>query len=301
MSLKIEDLSISSLDGKEILKDINLEIKEGEWIGLAGENGSGKTTLLRAILRVLPERMFFRKGRIILDGKDLLKVSEKEIRQIRGKEIFMIIQEPHLYFNPSINIFKQIEEFALSHGLDKNQIRERIFSSLELAGFEEPEKWLKMFPFQLSSGMLQRIGIGMALLHESKFILADEPTSSLDNVHEKQIINLFISLKNIKKIGFIFVTHRIDLLKGITEKTVIIYKGYILEVGKTDNLFLEPFHPYTSALLGKPLFRKYHFKRIENQNSCFFSSFCPSKMKKCEEMPPIFEKYGRVVRCWLYE
>jgi oligopeptide transport system ATP-binding protein len=301
MKLKIENLCISSYEGKEILKDINLEINEGEWIGLAGETGSGKTTLLKAILRILPERMFFKKGRIILDGKDLLRVREKEMRGIRGKEISMIIQEPHLYFNPSINIFKQIEEFALSHGMGKDQLRERIFSFLELAGFEEPEKWIKMFPFQLSSGMLQRIGIGMALLHEPKFILADEPTSSLDNVHEKQIINLFRSLKKIKKMGFIFVTHKIDLLKGITEKTAVIYKGHILEFGGTDNLFLEPFHPYTSLLLGKSLFGKYHFRRIENQNSCSLSSFCPSKMKKCEEMPPLFERNGRSVRCWLYE
>ncbi len=300
MSLRIENLSISSFDGKEILKDVNLEIKEGEWVGLVGETGSGKTTILRAILRVLPEKIFVKKGRILFNGKNLLEMREREIRRIRGKEIFMIIQEPHLYFNPSVKIYKQIEEFLLSHECGKKDLKERIHKSLSLAGLEESEKWVKMFPFQLSSGMLQRIGIGMALLHEPKFILADEPTSSLDRVHEKQIINLFMNLKNLKEMGFVFVTHKIDLLKEITEKTAVIYKGHILEVGGTENIFLEPFHPYTSLLLGKSSFQ-YHFQRMEDSKSCFFSFFCPSKMKKCEKMPPLFEKYGREVRCWLYE
>lgn len=301
MSLRIENLSISSFDGEEILKDVNLEIKEGEWMGLVGETGSGKTTILRAILRVLPEEMFVKKGKILFNGKNLLEMSEREIRRIRGKEIFMIIQEPHFYFNPSVKIYKQIEEFLLSHGHGKKDSKERIYRSLLLAGLEESEKWIKMFPFQLSSGMLQRIGIGMALLHEPRFILADEPTSSLDRVHEKQIINLFMNLKNLKEMGFIFVTHKIDLLKGMTEKIALIYKGYILEVGETDTIFLEPFHPYTSLLLGKTSFKKYHFQRMENKKSCFFYALCPSKMKKCKELPPLFERYGRAVRCWLYE
>lgn len=300
MSLRIEDLSVSSFDGKEILKDVNFEIKEGEWMGLVGESGSGKTTILRAILRVLPEGMFFKRGGIFLDGKNLLEMGEKEMRKIRGKEIFMIMQEPHLYFNPSIKIYKQIEEFLLSHRYGKKNLKERIHNSLSLAGLEESEKWIKMFPFQLSSGMLQRISIGMAFLHKPKFILADEPTSSLDRVHEKQIINLFISLRNFKEMGFVFVTHKIDLLKGITEKIAVIYRGHILEFGETENLFSEPFHPYTSLLLGKSSFEKYYFQRIDNK-FCFFNPFCPSKMKKCEELPPLFEKYGRRIRCWLYE
>lgn len=302
--MKIENLSVSLINGieREILKDIDLEINSGEWMGLVGETGSGKTTLLRSIIRLLPEGMFFKKGKILFDGKDLLKINEEEMRKIRGSEIFMIIQEPHSYFNPSIKIYRQIKEFAISHRKEgERDLDDVIYNCLEFAGLEEPEKWVKMFPFQLSSGMLQRIGIGMALLYEPKFILADEPTSSLDRVHEKQIINLFLNLKATKKIGFIFVTHRIELLKDLAEKIAVIYKGCLLEVGETKKVFLDPLHPYTSLLLRGSAFGKPLFRPIDNQYSCSFSNLCPSRFKKCEENPPYFKREDRVVRCWKYE
>ncbi len=301
MNLKIENLSVSLNNGNEVLKDIRIEIKEGEWIGLVGETGSGKTTFLRAILRILPEKMFFKDGRILFNGKDLLKIKEEEIRRIRGKEICLIIQEPHLYFNPSIKIYRQIEEYALFHGMEKKDLKERIYNSLRLSGFEEPENWIKMFPFQLSSGMLQRIGIGMALLHEPKFIFADEPTSSLDRAHEKQIIDLLGNLKSKRDMGFIFVTHMIDLLKDVTEKMAVVYKGNLLEIGKTYEIFQNPFHPYTSLLIGKSSFQKFSAPLKKNLNSCPFYYFCSFRISRCLEIPPYFEKYGRVVRCWIYE
>lgn len=302
MILKIENLTVSLINGleKEILKDIDLEINAGEWLGLVGETGSGKTTLLRSIIRLLPEKMYFKGGKILFDGKDLLQIKEEEMRKIRGNKIFMIIQEPHFYFNPSIRIYRQIEEFFHSHRRgEEMDLDDTIYDCLKLACLEESEKWVKMFPFQLSSGMLQRIAIGMALLHEPKFILADEPTSSLDRVHEKQIINLFLNLRATKKIGFIFVTHRIELLKDLAEKIAVIYKGHLLEVGETGKVFSEPLHPYTSLLLGKLTFEKSF--PLENQYFCPFSKFCPSRSKKCEENPPYFRREGRLVKCWEYE
>ncbi len=301
MNLKIENLSVSLNDGNEVLKDIRIEIKEREWVGLIGETGSGKTTFLRAILRTLPEKMFFKDGRILFNGKDILKIEEEEMRKIRGKEICLIIQEPHLYFNPSIKIYNQIEEYALIHGMEKKNLKEKIYNSLILSGFEDPERWIKMFPFQLSSGMLQRIGIGMALLNEPKFILADEPTSSLDKIHEKQIIHLLWDLKRKRNIGFIFVTHRIELLKDLTENIAVIYKGNLLEIGKTDEIFSEPFHPYTSILVGKSLFKRDLTPLMKNSDSCPFYHFCSSKISECLNPPPYFEKHGRIVKCWKYE
>lgn len=304
MIMKIENLSVSLINGteREILKDIDLEINAGEWVGLVGETGSGKTTLLRSIIRLLPEGMFFKKGKILFEGKDLLQTHEEEMRKIRGNKLFMIIQEPHSYFNPSIKIYRQIKEFAISHRKGRERdLDDTIYNCLELVGLEEPEKWVKMFPFQLSSGMLQRIGIGMALLCEPKFILADEPTSSLDRVHEKQIINLFANLRATKKIGFILVTHRIELLKDLSEKIAVIYKGCLLEVGETGKIFSDPLHPYTSLLLRGSTFGKSLFRIIDSQYSCPFSNFCPSRFKKCEVNPPYFKREGRVVRCWKYE
>lgn len=298
MSLEVKNLAVFS-GNRKILNDVSFEIKRGEWMGVAGETGSGKTTLLRSILRLLPGKMSFRGGEILYKGNNLLKFPEKEMEKIRGKEIFLINQEPHLYFNPSVRIYKQLEEFASIHGLKKD-LKEKICSSLELAGLENPEKWIGMFSFQLSSGMLQRIGIGMALLHEPEFILADEPTSSLDRVNEKIILHLFLSLRSVKKIGFIFVTHKINLLKEVTDKIAIIYKGNILEIGKSEDVFSNPLHPYTLLLLGKRPIRNSLFSINSVTEACPFFNRCNLKNSQCMEDPPNVEKYNRKIRCWLY-
>lgn len=299
MSLKVENLTVSLMD-RIVLRDINFQLERGEWLGVAGETGSGKTTLLRSILRILPEKMSVERGRVLYKGNDLLKLGEKEMEKIRGKEIFLIIQEPHIYFNPSVRIYKQMEEFALIHGWDKKDLKDRVFHSLELAGLEDPEKWIRMFPFQLSSGMLQRIGIGMALLHEPEFILADEPTSSLDRVHEKNILHLFLNLKSIRENGFIFVSHKIGLLKEVTDKIAIIYRGTIVEMGKTEDIFSNPLHPYTSNLLGRCSPENSLFPQNIMHDSCPFLNMCNYKISLCRENPPFLEKYNRKIRCWLY-
>ncbi len=304
MGLRIENLSVSFVkDGLEnqVLKNVNIEIKDNEWVGLAGETGSGKTTLLRSILKLLPENAKVKEGNVFFNGKDLLSRKEKEIREIRGKEIFLIIQEPHLYFNPLRKIFPQIVELLLSHKLEKySVIKDRIYYYLEILGLDDPQKLLESYSFQLSSGMLQRLGIALALIVEPKIILADEPTSSLDNVHEKQIMNI---LKNLKKNerSLVFVTHKIDLLKEIVEKVGILYKGSLVEYGDTEDLFSEPLHPYSCFLLRKTSYGKIVFSELKDTQFCPFFHSCPFKFSLCKDPPPIIEKNnGRRVRCWMY-
>ncbi|MGQ9618353.1 MAG: ATP-binding cassette domain-containing protein [Candidatus Aminicenantia bacterium] len=302
MEIEVENLIVSYIkEGRNIriLKEINFEIKKEEWLGIVGESGSGKTTLLLTILKLLPENGYIEEGRILYNGENLLELSEKELQSLRGKEIFLINQEPHLYFNPLRRILPQIIEFAFSHGLKKrDEVRERILKYIEIVGLEESEKWLNFFPFQLSSGMLQRICISMALLIKPQLILADEPTSFLDSVNEKQVLNLLKKLRNFGEFSLIIVTHKIESLKGLTEITGVLYNGFLVEFGKTNDIFSEPLHPYTSFLLKKIGIKT--FSSLKDESKCPFIFNCPYKFYKCEKLPPYAKLNGRRVRCWIY-
>ncbi|MEN3033649.1 MAG: ABC transporter ATP-binding protein [Aquificaceae bacterium] len=244
MILKIENLSVSFGDFKA-LKGVNLEINQGEIFCLMGESGSGKSTLLYSVLGLLKSARL--EGSIKFKDLELTKLSEKDLRQIRGSKISMVFQEPSLYFDPLYKVGTQIEETYISH-FGKNGARDKALKALERAGLKEPLKVFNSYPHQLSGGQRQRAFIAMAIVCDPELILADEPTTALDATLQIKILNLFKSLSKDGK-SVLIVTHDPEVALAVSDRVGIMKDGQIVEEGPAGKVLKNPEHPYTAKLL----------------------------------------------------
>lgn len=251
--LEIKNLKVSFyLDNKTLaaVKGTNLEIANGQVLVLAGESGSGKTITALSIAKILPANARVDDGEIIFEGRDLLKMDEKSLSKIRGKEIAYIFQEPTAYLNPVYTIGNQITEAIILHQ-DKNK-KEAAKETLELLGrvrIQDPERVSLDYPHQLSGGMNQRALIAMALACKPKLLIADEPTTSLDVTIEAEILKLLMELKKELKFSLLFITHNLSIAKKIADKVSIMYKGEIVEEGACESIFRSPKHFHTKELI----------------------------------------------------
>jgi len=251
--LEIKNLKVSFyLDNKTLaaVKGVNLEIANGQALVLAGESGSGKTITALSIAKILPANARVDGGEIIFEGRDILKLDEKSLRKIRGKEIAYIFQEPTAYLNPVYTIGNQITEAIILHQ-DKNK-KEASKETLELLGrvrIQDPERVSLDYPHQLSGGMNQRALIAMALACKPKLLIADEPTTSLDVTIEAEILKLLMELKKELKFSLLFITHNLSIAKKIADKVSIMYKGEIVEEGSCESIFRSPKHSHTKELI----------------------------------------------------
>ena len=251
--LEIKNLKVSFyLDNKTLaaVKGVNLEIANGQALVLAGESGSGKTITALSIAKILPANARVDGGEIIFEGRDILKLDEKSLRKIRGKEIAYIFQEPTAYLNPVYTIGNQITEAIILHQ-DKNK-KEASKETLELLGrvrIQDPERVSLDYPHQLSGGMNQRALIAMALACKPKLLIADEPTTSLDVTIEAEILKLLMELKKELKFSLLFITHNLSIAKKIADKVSIMYKGEIVEEGACESIFSSPRHFHTKELI----------------------------------------------------
>ena len=253
MILDIKNLNVSycsEVGYVKALENINLNLIQGEILGVVGESGSGKSTLAYSILNLLP---FDAKvsGEIIFKGKDMISSSNRELEKVRGNRISLIFQEPASTFNPVLSIGYQFNEVLKSKLNIKSQLmREQIiFDSFKKVRLDEAERILVSYPHQLSGGQLQRAAIAMAIAFGPSFLIADEPTSSLDVTIESQIIRLFKELKEDLNLTLMFITHNLDLVKFLCDKVAVIYKGQMREFKEREELFHNPQDSYTKDLL----------------------------------------------------
>jgi oligopeptide/dipeptide ABC transporter ATP-binding protein len=231
--------------------DVSFSLEAGEIFGLVGESGSGKSMTCRSILQLVPPPGQIVSGRILYQGRDLLNLSPGELRQIRGKEIAMIFQDPMVVLNPVLRVGDQLREVLLEHGMvtSKAAADKRALELLRLVGIPAPERRLRDFPHQFSGGMMQRVVIASALACQPRLILADEPTTALDVTVQDQILKLLIGLQKEFKLSLLLVTHDMGVVAQTCQRVAVMYAGQLVELAETRELFHAPRHPYTLGLL----------------------------------------------------
>ncbi|WP_086993605.1 ABC transporter ATP-binding protein [Rhizobium sullae] len=252
--LSVRDLSVAFHQSGETslaVDRISFEIKKGEVVALVGESGSGKSVSANSILRLLPyPAASHPSGEIFFKGKDLLKASEKALREVRGNDITMIFQEPMTSLNPLHTIEKQIAEILdLHQGVTGQAARMRVLELLNQVGIREPEKRLKAYPHELSGGQRQRVMIAMALANRPELLIADEPTTALDVTVQAQILDLLRKLKGEHGMSLLFITHDLGIVRKFADRVCVMTKGKIVETGAVEEVFSNPKHDYTRHLL----------------------------------------------------
>jgi peptide/nickel transport system ATP-binding protein len=239
-----EDGVVKAVDG------VSFEVREGETLGIVGESGSGKSVTSLSIMRLLDQNGKIVDGKIIFKGRNLLELSENEMRKIRGKEIAMIFQEPMVALNPVFTIGDQIMEAIILHqNVSEKEARKMAIDLLRKVGIPEPEKRVDEYPHQLSGGMRQRAMIAMALSCRPSLLIADEPTTALDVTIQAQILELMKELQKEYGMAIILITHDMGVVAEMSDKVAVMYAGKVVEYGDVKTIFTEPKHPYTYALL----------------------------------------------------
>ena len=225
------------------VNNVSFSIERGEILGLVGESGCGKSVTSLSVMRLLARNSKISNGEVILNGTDLLKEDKKGMRNIRGREVAMIFQEPMNSLNPCMKIEKQLTEAILLHNdFTKEQAHQRAYDVLKSVGIPEPDMTLKSYPHQLSGGMCQRVMIAMAMSCEPELLIADEPTTALDVTIQAQILELMMDLKEKLGMAIIMITHDLGIVARMCEKIAVMYAGKIVEYGTTDEIFYEPKH-----------------------------------------------------------
>jgi oligopeptide transport system ATP-binding protein len=251
--LEIQKLKVDFLINNQIItavEEVNLFIKEGEVLVLAGESGSGKTITALSITRILPKAAAITAGSIIFNARELTKLDESSLIAIRGRQIAYIFQEPVAYLNPVYSVGNQISEAIILHqGKSKKEAEEETQKLLGLVKLKDAHRVIQNYPHQLSGGMNQRVFIAMALACKPKLLIADEPTTSLDVTVEREILSLLMELK--QKMGFslLFITHNLSIAKRIADRVYIMYKGRTVEQGTCASIFGHPQHFHTQELI----------------------------------------------------
>jgi len=315
--LRIEDLTIGFATSRGVvraLRSVNLSIPRGRIVGIVGESGSGKSTLALAILRLLPANTAIAEGRILLDGEDVMGMSDDALQELRGRRVSMIFQDPMTSLNPVFTVGTQLVDAqrAGAPGLSADEMRSRAAAMLARVGIPDAEARLDGYPHQLSGGMRQRVMIAMALLTEPDILIADEATTALDVTIEAQIVELIRRLKADYEGSILFVSHSLGLVSELCEEVVVMYAGTVVETAPSAELFADPKHPYTQALLNCELTLEDAGEGrlvsiagelpslIDPPGGCIFASRCPHRMARCAEPPPLREVGGgRQAACWL--
>ena len=292
---------------------VDFSLERGETLAIVGESGCGKSVTSLSILRLIatpPGKIV--DGEILYNGRDLLKLSEKEMRSIRGNDISMIFQEPMTSLNPVFTVGKQIMESLIYHqNMTKEQARERAIEMLRLVDIPNPEKCINNYPYNLSGGMRQRVMIAMALACNPKVLIADEPTTALDVTIQAQILKLMAELQKKTETGIILITHDLGIVAQIARNVMVMYAGEAVEYADVRSIFKDPRHPYTIGLLKSiPSIHEtqdelYTIKGMVPSpknlpKGCLFAPRCEYATERClQERPPLVDiGEGRKLRCW---
>jgi oligopeptide transport system ATP-binding protein len=252
--LEVKDLNISfhTFAGEvKAIRGVTFDLLKGETLAIVGESGSGKSVTTKSIMRLLPEHNSeIKGGEILFGGKDLTKLSDKQMQKIRGKEISMIFQDPMTSLNPTMKIGNQIMEPLIKHqNMSRHAARQRALELLKLVGIPKPEIRIDQYPHQFSGGMRQRVVIAIALACNPKVLIADEPTTALDVTIQAQILELMKDLQKKIDTSIIFITHDLGVVANVADRVAVMYGGKIVEIGTADEIFYNPQHPYTWGLI----------------------------------------------------
>jgi len=303
--------------GARIIKAVDglsFTLREGETLGLVGESGSGKTTTCLSIVGLLPRAGRIVGGRVLFEGEDLTRKSQRELRRIRGRRIAVILQDPMASLNPLFTIFRQVAEPAFFHQhLRGRTLRERVQSLLRAVRIPSPEWRMREYPHQMSGGMRQRIVGAIALAGGPRLVIADEPTTNLDVTIQAQYLDLLKDIQRETGVALIFVTHNLGIVAKMCDRVAVMYAGKLVEQAPVRELFDDPKHPYTRALLGSmpKLGNKEPLYSIRGQPpnlanlpaGCAFHPRCPDVMPRCmsDEPRDVVLGDGSVARCWLLD
>ena len=305
--LEVKDLRTSFFtDAGEVraVDGVSFAVEAGKLMGLVGESGSGKTASVLSVMRLLPESARVMGGAVLFEGRDLLKLSEPEMRAVRGAKIAMIFQEPMTSLNPVFTIGSQIGEAVRLHQhTARRETLERTIEALRLVGIADPERRVNDYPHQLSGGMRQRVMIAMALACEPKLLIADEPTTALDVTIQAQILDLIRELQVRLRLAVILVTHDLGVVAQYADDVTILYAARVMEQAPSAELFRNPLNPYTRGLLesipGADGHRHRRLRAIAGTipnalhppSGCRFHPRCPMVIDECARVdPPLVAK-----------
>ena len=251
--LSVKDLRVSfrAYGGLvQAVRGVSYDLHRGETLAIVGESGSGKSQSIRAILGILAGNAIIEEGEILYDGMDLTKIKEEDFHQIRGKRIGLIFQDPLSALNPIMKIGNQItESLRLNRKMKKDEAKKVALELMKSVGIPEPEKRFEQYPFQFSGGMRQRIVIAIALAGDPEILICDEPTTALDVTVQAKILELINEIKRERNLSVIFITHDLGVVANMADRVNVMYAGKVVETGTAEEIFFEPAHPYTWALL----------------------------------------------------
>ncbi len=313
--LEIKNLNLSFLSGGkeyQALHNVSLKLEEGKILALVGESGCGKTITAMSVLRLLPPNAKITSGEIWYKGINLLELNDKQMQKIRGKEIALVPQDPMTSLNPLYTIGSQILEIIETHqNLKGTEAEKKAIEALEQVKIPNAKERLKAYPHEFSGGMRQRVIIAMAITCKSSVIIADEPTTALDVTVQAQIMDLIKDIQKDSNTSFIFISHDFGLVYETADSAVVMYNGHVVENSEAKELFTNPKHPYTQALIKTlPDFNTQKLTPIEGQppsikdcfKGCPFEPRCDKRIDICKkEFPPVYNVNNACVSCWLYK
>ena len=317
--LKVEGLKTSFMTSSgevQAVRGVSFGVRKGEILGIVGESGSGKSVTSMTILRLLADTARIKEGAIRFEGQDLTKVSEKEMRAIRGQKIAMIFQDPMSSLNPLVPVGKQVAEIMKIHHpeMKPEQLKQRTLELFEQVRIPEAAKRLRSYPHEFSGGMRQRVMIAMALANRPDLLIADEPTTALDVTIQDQILKQLRSLQREYGTSIIFITHDLGVVAELCDRVVVMYGGLIMEEAPIEEIFANPLHPYTMGLLASiPGVHKDKSERLQSiagsppdmtspPAGCPFAPRCPYARNICvAECPPYVQAGGHRAMCWLLQ
>jgi len=314
--LAVDDLRVRFWTNRGIVHAVNgisFDVRPGETLGLVGESGCGKSVTALATMGILPRAARIPSGSIKLEGKELVGMSERGWRRVRGKEIAMIFQDPMTSLNPVLTVGAQLRESLEEHlDLDRKQATRRTIELLDQVGIPSAKDRLKNYPHQFSGGMRQRVMIAMALACEPKLLIADEPTTALDVTIQAQILDLLRDLVSDRGTALVLITHDLGVVAGTCERVQVMYAGTLVETGTADEVFASPRHPYTLGLLQSvprlDIGRRQALRPIPGSPrnmlsepvSCPFAPRCRFRIERCTQELPLLEQLdtGQCAACF---
>ncbi|MDO9562546.1 MAG: ATP-binding cassette domain-containing protein, partial [Bradyrhizobium sp.] len=317
--LEVDDLHTQFATARGIVRaveGVSFTVDRGEVVAIVGESGSGKSVTALSIMRLLPRLTGkIPKGRIMFDGRSLLDLDDEQMRQIRGRDISMIFQEPMTSLNPILTIGLQIKEPLQIHlGMTDKEAQDRSIELLQLVGITDPERRLDQYPHQFSGGMRQRVMIAIGLACNPKLIIADEPTTALDVTIQAQILELMKNLSRQLDIALIIITHNLGVVARYADRVLVMYAARVAEQGAAEAVFHDPRHPYSMGLLRSvPRLDRPRGGKLETieglppnladaSTACRFAPRCPFRIAVCDQEPPLFvTDTGSLSRCHRHE
>ncbi|UFJ42862.1 ABC transporter ATP-binding protein [Brevibacillus humidisoli] len=316
--LEVNDLHVSfhTYAGEvKAVRGVNFHVNKGEAVAIVGESGCGKSVTAQSLMKLIPMPPGeIKSGEILFQGQDIVKKSNKDMEEIRGKDIGMIFQDPMTSLNPTMTVGNQIVEGLIKHQkMSRSAARSRAVELLEMVGIPQPDKRIDQYPHQFSGGMRQRAMIAISLACSPKLLIADEPTTALDVTIQAQILELMKDLQQKMDTSIILITHDLGVVAEVCDRVIVMYAGKVIETGTVDDIFYNPQHPYTKGLLrsvprldlnkDEPLTPIFGTPPdlLRPPVGCGFTARCESAMKVCQEIDPELGEVSKTQKtaCWL--